>query len=68
MLAKWVLKALAHTSGLDSTTLFVKATGRDVALTGAVPDASQIPRAVDSAGRVAGSMQCIATSVCENPD
>jgi hyperosmotically inducible protein len=54
LLAKRVLKALARTRGLDSTGLFVKAVNGNVILTGAVPDASQIPLAVESARRVDG--------------
>ena len=54
LLAKRVLKALARTRGLDSTGLFVKAVNGNVVLTGAVPDASQIPLAVESARRVDG--------------
>ncbi|HZZ02657.1 BON domain-containing protein [Paraburkholderia sp.] len=54
LLAKRVLKSLARTRGLDSTGLFVKAIDGNVTLTGAVPDASQIPLALDSARRVDG--------------
>jgi hyperosmotically inducible periplasmic protein len=53
-LAKRVLKALARTRGLDSTGLFVKAVDGNVTLTGAVPDASQIPLAVETTQRVDG--------------
>ena len=53
-LSKQVLKALAHTSRLDSSGIFVKASDGNVTLSGTVTDTAQIPLAVETARRVDG--------------
>lgn len=53
-LAKQVLKTLARVKGLDSTGIFVKSVDGNVTLSGVVPDASQIPLAVQSVRKITG--------------
>ncbi|MFM0740418.1 BON domain-containing protein [Paraburkholderia fungorum] len=53
-LSKQVLKALAHTSHLDPSGIFVKASDGNVTLSGTVTDMAQIPLAVETARRVGG--------------
>jgi hyperosmotically inducible periplasmic protein len=49
-----VRRALAKTSGIDVSNIFVRARGGAVLLTGSVPDAAQIPQAEEVAKGVPG--------------
>ncbi|WP_225032965.1 BON domain-containing protein [Paraburkholderia sp. XV] len=53
-LSKRVLKALSRIKGLDATGIFVKASDGNIILSGVVPEASQIPLAVQAASNVEG--------------
>ncbi len=53
-LAKTVRRALAHTKGITMSGFVVMAKGGRVALTGTVPNSSQIPKAIDVAKGVPG--------------
>lgn len=53
-LARQVSAALGRTRGLDATRLLIRAREGEVTLSGSVPDAGQIPLAVDAAQRVDG--------------
>ncbi|MFX1677480.1 BON domain-containing protein [Paraburkholderia sp. A2WS-5] len=53
-LARQVARALAHTRGLISGRILVKAHDGLVTLSGSVVDATQIPLAVEAAKQVAG--------------